>query len=75
MDVPAPNFAPYDPAKDEPLPWEADVRAAIDKLRAEKEVEEKDETAKTGLTPSGVILCDYFCNATALRGILLALPI
>jgi hypothetical protein len=24
----------YDPAKDEPFPWEADVRAAIEKLKA-----------------------------------------
>lgn len=31
------DLPPYDPAKDEPFPWEADVRAAIEKLRAEKE--------------------------------------
>lgn len=37
MNVPIPNLPPYDPAKDEPFPWEADVRAAIEKLRAEKE--------------------------------------
>lgn len=37
MNVPIPNLPPYDPAKDEPLPWEADVRAAIEKLKAEKE--------------------------------------
>jgi hypothetical protein len=37
MNVPVPNLPPYDPAKDEPFPWEADVRAAIEKLRAEKE--------------------------------------
>jgi tetratricopeptide (TPR) repeat protein len=32
-----PNLPPYDPAKDEKLPWEDDVAAAIEKLRAEKE--------------------------------------
>lgn len=34
--VPIPDLPPYDPAKDEPFSWEADVRAAIEKLRAEK---------------------------------------
>ncbi|MBL9171938.1 MAG: DUF4062 domain-containing protein [Verrucomicrobiales bacterium] len=37
MNVPIPNLPPYDPAKDEPFPWEADARAAIERLRAEKE--------------------------------------
>lgn len=37
MNVPIPTLPPYDPAKDEKLPWEDDVRAAIDKLRAKKE--------------------------------------
>jgi len=32
-----PNLPPYDPAKDEKLPWEEEVAAAIEKLRAEKE--------------------------------------
>lgn len=41
MNVPIPNFPSYDPARDEPFPWEADVRAAIEKLRAEKEGKEK----------------------------------
>jgi len=36
MNVPVPVLPPYDPAKDEPFPWEADVRAAIEKLKAEK---------------------------------------
>jgi 3',5'-cyclic AMP phosphodiesterase CpdA len=40
MGVPVPNFPPYDPAKDEKFPWEDDVRAAIEKLRAEKEERE-----------------------------------
>jgi tetratricopeptide (TPR) repeat protein len=35
-----PNLPPYDPAKDEKLPWEDDVAAAIEKLRAEKEAED-----------------------------------
>lgn len=36
MNVTIPNLPPYDPDKDEPFPWAADVRAAIEKLRAEK---------------------------------------
>ena len=43
MNVEIPKLPPYDPAKDEPFPWEADVRAAIEKLRAEKEAEEKSD--------------------------------
>ncbi|MBM3783139.1 MAG: hypothetical protein FJW30_02205 [Acidobacteria bacterium] len=35
LSVPIPNLPPYDPAKDPPLDWEAEVRAAIEKLRAE----------------------------------------
>jgi hypothetical protein len=34
-----PNLPPYDPAKDEKLPWEDAVVAAIEKLRAEKAAE------------------------------------
>ena len=34
-----PNLPPYDPAKDEKLPWEDEVAAAIEKLRAEKSEE------------------------------------
>ncbi len=37
LNVPIPNLPPYDPTKDEKLPWEDEVRAAIEKLRAEKE--------------------------------------
>jgi hypothetical protein len=37
INVPVPVLPPYDPAKDEPFPWEADVRAAIEKLKAEKQ--------------------------------------
>ena len=37
MNVPIPSLLPYDPVKDEPFPWEAVVRAAIEKLRVEKE--------------------------------------
>ena len=33
------DLPPYDPAKDEPFPWEDDVRAFIEKLRAEKDEE------------------------------------
>ncbi len=44
MNVPIPTLPPYDPDKDEPLPWEGEVRAAIEKLRAEKSA--KDAGAK-----------------------------
>ncbi|MEQ1903751.1 MAG: hypothetical protein ABL888_06180 [Pirellulaceae bacterium] len=37
MNVPIPQLPPYDPSKDEPFPWEADVRAAIEKLRTKKQ--------------------------------------
>jgi len=43
MNVPIPTLPRYDPAKDEPFPWEADVRAAIEKLRAEKNEAAKQE--------------------------------
>jgi hypothetical protein len=36
MKVPVPVLPPYDPAKDEPFPWEAEVRSAIEKLKREK---------------------------------------
>lgn len=36
LGVPIPSLPPYDPEKDEPFPWEADLGAAIDKLRAQK---------------------------------------
>ena len=38
-----PNLPPYDPAKDEKLPWEDEVPAAIEKLRAEKEATGRDK--------------------------------
>ena len=34
------------PAKDKPFPWEADVRAAIGKLKAEKEAEKRQAGSK-----------------------------
>lgn len=43
LGVPVPNLPPYDPAKDEPFPWEAEVRAAIENLRAEKAAAEEEE--------------------------------
>ena len=36
LGVEIPNLLPYDPAKDEKLPWEDEVAAAIEQLRAEK---------------------------------------
>jgi hypothetical protein len=38
LGVPVPDLLPYDSAKDEKLPWEDEVIAAIEKLRAEKKV-------------------------------------
>jgi hypothetical protein len=43
LGVPIPNLPPYDPANDEPFPWEAEVRAAIEELRAEKAAKQKAE--------------------------------
>ena len=37
---------PYDPAKDEKLPWEDEVRAAIEKLREEKEAKKREDESK-----------------------------
>ena len=36
LGVEIPNLPPYDPEKEEKFPWEADVVAAIEKLRAKK---------------------------------------
>jgi tetratricopeptide (TPR) repeat protein len=41
MNVSTPKLPLYDPAIEEPFPWEPDVRAAIEKLRAEKAVEKE----------------------------------
>ncbi len=47
MNVPIPKLAPYDLAKDEPFPWEANVRAVIEALRGKKAAEKRSEgTAK-----------------------------
>jgi hypothetical protein len=43
LSVPIPNLSPYDPANDEPFPWEAEVRAAIEKIRAEKAAKQREE--------------------------------
>jgi tetratricopeptide (TPR) repeat protein len=51
-----PDLLPYDPAKDEKLPWEDEVAAAIERLRAEKEaemeMEKKAKKAKRKRRPS-----------------------
>ena len=38
-----PKLPPYDPAKNEKLPWEDKVAAAIEKLRAAKEAEKNNK--------------------------------
>jgi hypothetical protein len=40
-----PELPPYDPDKDEKLPWENEVAAAMERLRAEKEAEKEAERA------------------------------
>ncbi len=46
LKIPVTNLPDYDPAKDEPFPWEADVIAAIETIRAEKEAEGKPDSQK-----------------------------
>jgi len=41
LGVEIPKLPPYDPVKDEKLPWEDEVAAAIEKLRAKKEAEKR----------------------------------
>ena len=43
LGVEAPNLPPYDPSRDEKLPWEDDLMGAIEKLREEKQAESLDE--------------------------------
>ncbi|MBT4866500.1 MAG: hypothetical protein HON53_15460, partial [Planctomycetaceae bacterium] len=43
LGVEIPKLPPYDPEKDEKLPWEDEVAAAIDKLRAENEATQAAE--------------------------------
>jgi len=43
LGVPLPNLPPYDPAKDEPFPWEADLRAFIATCRAEQAAKDKEK--------------------------------
>jgi tetratricopeptide (TPR) repeat protein len=45
LGVPIPQLPPYAPARDELFPWEADVRAAIEKLKLENEA--KKSTKKS----------------------------
>ena len=41
LNVPIPNLPPYDPANEEPLAWEADVVALVERARAEQEKKAK----------------------------------
>jgi Domain of unknown function (DUF4062) len=43
LGVPIPELPRYDPAKDEKLPWEDELVAAVEKLRAETEAKESAE--------------------------------
>ncbi len=46
LGVEIPKLSPYDPARDEKLPWEDEVAAAIDKLRAEKKAKQAAEESQ-----------------------------
>jgi hypothetical protein len=46
LGVEIPKLPPYDPDKDEKLPWEDEVVAAIDKLRAENEAKQAAEESQ-----------------------------
>jgi hypothetical protein len=41
--VPLPNLPPYDPAKDKPFSWEADLRDFIAACRAEQAAKDKEK--------------------------------
>lgn len=41
LGVPEPQLPPFDPAKVEPLPFEAEIRAAMEELKAEKAKKKK----------------------------------
>ncbi len=43
LGVEPPETPRYDPSKDEPFPWEKDVLAALEELRAEKREEDANE--------------------------------
>ena len=43
LDAEIPKLPPYHPAKHEKLPWEDEVAAAIEKLRAEKEAKNREK--------------------------------
>jgi tetratricopeptide (TPR) repeat protein len=41
LGVAVPDLPPYDPAKDEPFPWEDDIRRVIDELTSERATDEE----------------------------------
>ena len=51
-----PNLPPYDPAKDEKLPWEDEVAAAIAELLAESESRKAGEESQEESLVSGLML-------------------
>ena len=46
LGVEPPDVPQYDPSQEEPFPWEADVRAALEEARAEKAAEESKRKAE-----------------------------
>jgi hypothetical protein len=45
LGLPIPELPPYDAAKDKKLPWEDEVAAAVEKLRAEVKAKSKAKDA------------------------------
>ncbi|HSE16372.1 MAG TPA: hypothetical protein VLB46_04940 [Pyrinomonadaceae bacterium] len=46
LGAPIPDLPPYDPAKDEKLPWEDELVAAVEQLRADTEAKERAKKAQ-----------------------------
>jgi tetratricopeptide (TPR) repeat protein len=42
---PEPQLPPFDPSRVPPIPWEQDIRAVIQRLRAEREKQQKDDAS------------------------------
>ena len=43
LGMPEPELLPFDPENVEPIPYEAEIRAVIEKLKAEKEKRDEEE--------------------------------
>jgi Domain of unknown function (DUF4062) len=52
LNEPIPQLPPFDPAKVQPYPWEAEVQAAIDRLNAEKAAKADGAAADKDISPA-----------------------